>query len=90
MVFFGKGSGATNEPKRATVFTFMIAITVIWAGDLNAVAEVLSMFFLIAYGMINLCGICRVEKRQPELPPDISDFTIGPPGWQERSVAQSR
>ena len=44
MVFFGKGSGATNEPRRATVLTFILAIGVIWAGDLNAVAEVISMF----------------------------------------------
>ncbi len=41
MEFFGKGSGEANEPRRATVFTFAIAIGVIWAGDLNAVAEII-------------------------------------------------
>lgn len=74
MTFFGKGSGETNEPRRATVLTFVIAIAVIWAGDLNAVAEVISMFFLIAYGMINLSAFVESKSANPSFRPKFKFF----------------
>ncbi len=74
MVFFGKGSGENNEPRRATVLTFVIAVAVIWAGDLNAVAEVISMFFLIAYGMINLSAFVESKSANPSFRPRFKAF----------------
>jgi amino acid transporter len=74
MTFFGKGSGQTNEPRRATVLTFIIALAVIWAGDLNAVAEVISMFFLIAYGMINLSAFVESRSSNPSFRPKFKFF----------------
>ena len=74
MVFFGKGSGATNEPRRATVLTFAVAIAVVWAGDLNAVAEIISMFFLIAYGMINLSAFVESRGGNPSFRPKFHFF----------------
>ena len=74
LVFFGKGSGATSEPKRATVFTFLVATAVIWAGNLNTVAEVLSMFFLIAYGMINLAAFVESKSGNPSFRPTFRFF----------------
>jgi amino acid transporter len=74
MVFFGKGSGASNEPRRATVLTFVIAVGIIWAGDLNAVAEVISMFFLIAYGMINLSAFVESRGGNPSFRPQFRLF----------------
>jgi amino acid transporter len=67
--FFAKGSGPANEPRRATVATFLIALGIIWAGDLNAVAEVISMFFLIAYGMINLSAFVESAGANPSFRP---------------------
>jgi hypothetical protein len=74
MVFFGKGSGETNEPRRATALTFIVAVAVIWAGDLNAVAEVISMFFLIAYGMINLSAFVESRGGNPSFRPKFRLF----------------
>jgi len=74
MVFFAKGAGPTNEPRRATVLTFLIAVGVIWAGDLNAVAEVISMFFLIAYGMINLSAFVESKSGNPSFRPTFRLF----------------
>ncbi|MFO8073583.1 MAG: amino acid permease [Polyangia bacterium] len=74
MTFFGKGSGATNEPRRATVLTGLIAVGVIWAGDLNAVAGVISMFFLIAYGMINLSAFVESKGANPSFRPRFKAF----------------
>lgn len=74
LVFFGKGSGPANEPRRATVLSFGIAIAVIWAGDLNAVAEIISMFFLIAYGMINLSAFVESRSSNPSFRPTFRWF----------------
>lgn len=74
LVFFGKGAGPQNEPQRATVLTFVIAIGVIWAGDLNAVAEIISMFFLIAYGMINLSAFVESKSANPSFRPRFRLF----------------
>jgi len=74
LVFFGKGAGPDNEPRRATVLTFLIAAGVIWAGDLNAVAEIISMFFLIAYGMINLSAFVESKSANPSFRPRFRFF----------------
>jgi len=46
--------GSKTEPRAAVLLTGVIAVIVIWAGDLNAVAPVIAMFFLNTYGMVNL------------------------------------
>ena len=74
MEYFAKGEGPANEPKRATVLTFAIAVGIIWAGDLNAVAEVISMFFLIAYGMINLSAFVESKSGNPSFRPTFKAF----------------
>ncbi len=51
---FGRGYGPTNDPRLATVATFLMALVGILLGDLNLIAPILSMFFLTSYGLINL------------------------------------
>ncbi|KAE8573766.1 hypothetical protein A483_HHAL011684 [Halyomorpha halys] len=51
--FFGKGYGNTGEPVRGYVLTFFIALAFILVGDLNAIAPLISNFFLAAYALIN-------------------------------------
>jgi amino acid transporter len=72
--FFAKGEGPSDEPQRATILTFIIALVVIWAGDLNAVAEVISMFFLIAYGTINLSAFVESKGGNPSFRPQFRFF----------------
>ncbi|MCB0420395.1 MAG: amino acid permease [Bdellovibrionales bacterium] len=74
LIYFGKGEGPSEEPQRATILTFVIAVLVIWAGDLNAVAEVISMFFLIAYGMINLSAFVESKSGNPSFRPTFKLF----------------
>ncbi|MGA1824647.1 MAG: amino acid permease [bacterium] len=52
--FLGKGSGVSDTPRIATIFSFLIALGGILLGDINAIAPVLSMFFLTSYGVLNL------------------------------------
>lgn len=51
---FAAGVGAGNEPRNALILTVIIAECGILIGDLNVIAEVVSMFYLAAYGFINL------------------------------------
>lgn len=53
-MFLGRTFGAADSPRIATVFTFMVALVGILLGDLNAIAPVISMFFLTSYGMLNV------------------------------------
>lgn len=52
--FLGMSSGPRDEPRLATAITFLIAGAGLALGDLNAIAPVLSMFFLTSYGFLNL------------------------------------
>lgn len=50
----GKGHGVNNEPRNALIFTFILSEIGILIGDLNIIAGVVTMFYLTAYGFINL------------------------------------
>jgi len=50
---FAVGVGTTNNPLRAMALSTVIALGTVAAGDLNAIAPVISMFFLATYGIIN-------------------------------------
>lgn len=51
---FGKGVGGSNEPRNALLLTFLIAEAGILIGELNVIAGLVSMFYIAAYGFINL------------------------------------
>ena len=66
---FARGSGANNEPRRATVLTFLIAEVGIFFGDLNAIAPIITMFFMITYGTINLACFYESVTQNPSYRP---------------------
>ncbi len=51
---FAKGKGINNEPVNALFMVFIIAEAGILIGELDVIARVVSMFYLAAYGFINL------------------------------------
>jgi len=51
---FGKGFGINNEPRNALILTFILAEIAILIGELNIVARIVTMFYIAAYGFINL------------------------------------
>lgn len=52
--FLAKGYGPSNEPRNALLITFIIAELGILIGELNAIAGIVSMFYLASYGFINI------------------------------------
>ena len=52
---FGKGKGVNNEPVNALLLVFVIAEIGILIGELDVIARLVSMFYLTAYGFINIC-----------------------------------
>ncbi|MFT6962157.1 MAG: amino acid transporter [Flammeovirgaceae bacterium] len=51
---FSKGVGASNEPRNALILTFFIAEGGVLIGKLDAIAPIVTVFYLSAYGFINL------------------------------------
>ncbi|CAJ0557765.1 unnamed protein product, partial [Mesorhabditis spiculigera] len=51
--YFGKGFGRDEEPRRAYALVAVLALLVILVGDLNAIAPIISNFFLASYAILN-------------------------------------
>ncbi|XP_062588171.1 solute carrier family 12 member 3-like [Saccostrea cucullata] len=50
---FAKGYGASENPRRAYFLAYFIGVAFICIGDLNAIAPIISNFFLMSYALIN-------------------------------------
>lgn len=68
---FAKGSGASNEPRIASLFSFLIAFVFIITGNLNTVAPIITMFFLNTYGMVNLVAGLESLVNNPSYRPSF-------------------
>ncbi len=66
---FARGSGPSGEPRRATMATFAISQSAIVLGDLNAIAPVITMFFMITYGAINMATFFEAVSGNPSYRP---------------------
>jgi amino acid transporter len=64
-----RGKGPMNEPFNATIITFVIAMIFVILGDVNAVAEVISMFFMVTYGSICLISFLHHFGSDPAYRP---------------------
>jgi amino acid transporter len=69
--FLGFGTGKTQEPLAALLLSTLIAAITIFLGDLNAVASILTMFFLTAYGVLNLSATFEKLVGNPSFRPSI-------------------
>jgi len=67
--WFGRGSGLSGEPRRAVVLTFFIAQIGVMAGDLDTIAPVITMFFLMTYATVNLACFYEGRSSNPSFRP---------------------
>ncbi len=69
--FVVKGLHLTNEPRNATIITSIIALFFVLMGDVNVVAEVISMFFMVTYGSLCLISFLQHFAADPSYRPSF-------------------
>lgn len=76
--FFARGTAKGNEPHRALWLTLVATLMIIiWAardasgGAFNALAAVVTMFFLYTYGMVNLAAFVESFAKNPSFRPSF-------------------
>ncbi len=67
--FLAKGRGEANEPMNATIFTAGIVFAVVALGNVNFVAQIISMFFMITYGFLCLVSFLEHFAGNPSYRP---------------------
>ena len=68
-LFLAKGKGKSREPLNASIITVLIAFIFVMMGDINAVAQIISMFFLITYGTLCLISFLNHFGSPPSYRP---------------------
>ncbi|MBT8316652.1 MAG: amino acid permease, partial [Lutibacter sp.] len=69
--FVAKGTEENNEPRNATILTSAIALIFVLMGDVNAVAEIISMFFMVTYGSLCLISFMQHFAADPSYRPSF-------------------
>jgi amino acid transporter len=78
---FSKGREKDGEPFNALVITCIIAFIFIIMGDINTVAGVISMFFMVTYGIICLISFLEQFAADPSYRPTFkSRWYLSLPG----------
>ncbi|NOZ23209.1 MAG: amino acid permease [Planctomycetes bacterium] len=72
--FFGKGDPVKDEPRRAAVLTLAIALIGILVGKLNLIAPIITMFFMITYGLVNFATFYETFSDAPSFRPQFRFF----------------
>ncbi len=73
---FAKGDGPLDNPRRAVLFSAAIALGTIGLGQLNLIARVVSMFFLISYGLLNYATFYEARTASPSFRPKFKWFDL--------------
>lgn len=70
-IMVARGKGVSKEPFNATLLTCLIALIFVIMGDVNAVAEVISMFFMVTYGSLCLISFLYHFGADPSYRPSF-------------------
>lgn len=71
---FAKGSKNSGNPRRAVLLSGGIALLTVAMGQLNLIAQVVSMFFLISYGLLNYATYFEARSASPSFRPRFRWF----------------
>lgn len=69
-----KGHGQSNNPRRAVLLSGVIAFATVGLGKLNVIAPIVSMFFLISYGLLNFATYFEARAHSPSFRPQFRFF----------------
>lgn len=67
--WLGNGHGPGDEPRLGTLFTLGVVLAVVCIGDLDAIAPVLTMFFLTTYMVLNVAAGIEGFLQSPSFRP---------------------
>jgi amino acid transporter len=67
--WFAKGKKKDNEPVNGSIITIIIAFFFVIVGDVNFVAQIISMFFMVTYGAICLISFLEHFAADPAYRP---------------------
>lgn len=67
--WLAQGGGERGEPRNASMTTAIIAIVFILVGDVDVVAQVIAMFFMVTYGAICLVSFLEHLAAEPSYRP---------------------
>ncbi len=71
---FAKGHGPAANPRRGLVLAAAIAFAVVGLGSLDLIAPVVSMFFLVSYGLLNYATFVEARANSPSFRPRFRWF----------------
>ncbi len=66
---FAKGVGPLGNPRRGVLLSAGIALATIALGQLDMIARIVSMFFLISYGLLNYATYYEASSASPSFRP---------------------
>lgn len=69
--WLAKGRESDSEPINASLVTCLIAMVFVLLGDVNAVAEIISMFFMVTYGSLCLISVLNHFGSSPSYRPSF-------------------
>ncbi len=70
-IFLARGRGVSREPYNATLVTVIIALVFVIIGDVNQVAGIISMFFMVTYGSLCLISFLHHFGSSPSYRPSF-------------------
>lgn len=71
---FARGHGPSDNPRRGVLLSAGIGYATITLGQLNLIAAVVSMFFLISYGLLNYATYFEARSASPSFRPRFRYF----------------
>jgi amino acid transporter len=71
---FAAGHGPANNPRRALLLSLGIALVTTAVGNLNTIAPLVSMFFLVSYGLLNYATFFEARSNSPSFRPRLRYF----------------
>ena len=69
--FFARGKGISNEPHNTSIITLVIASVFVLIGDVNIVAEIITIFFMLTYGTLCLISFLNHFGSDPSYRPSF-------------------
>lgn len=69
---FAAGSGDSQNPRRAMALSGLIALAVVGVGELNLIASIVTMFFLLSYALLNYATYYEAQTKSPSFRPTFT------------------